>query len=460
MFPGTTGWALCVGIVFTVWIIFYLRRGPAEALIPAMILSFACPVWLRIELPGIPFGVRTSMAIVAILAYAVHPRGRILSPLVLLDVCVAFIWCSHVFTDSLTEGFAVTTPLKAYGEWVLPYVVGRYTVLTNRNLPGIARWAAGVMIFLSVMAMIECLTSINPFEVLVGQRPEELANRNADRLGFKRAYATAMHPIYFGMILAILAPWIACLMDRDEPETANRTLGWITIISSLGGLLATVSRTPMVTFLGIGVFLLFVRVKWFRIPIAIAVAGVVLTLAIWPNEVVDAVAGFTGGGDKKKLVELHGEAVVYTGTRARLLLPKVYANAMWHAGLAGYGTEATMTFPPRIPYLEGTAEIKDSLKLVDNGYIVTVLRFGWLGGFLLFLLLISGAVSAWSLYRDRPQKLFSASVTGLLLIYAFLSLLLVSQVYDFAMPLLWLLGVIGGLCSRRIESRTGHILRT
>jgi formylmethanofuran dehydrogenase subunit B len=96
---------------------------------------------------------------------------------------------------------------------------------------------------------------VNVAELVFGERPEELAPRNMSRFNLKRAYATAMHPIYFGMILAVLSPWLVCLLDKRE-SAATRGFVMFVVPIMLLGLMATISKTPIMTVLGSWVFLL------------------------------------------------------------------------------------------------------------------------------------------------------------------------------------------------------------
>ncbi|MCX7400188.1 MAG: hypothetical protein NT138_21155 [Planctomycetales bacterium] len=449
MFPGITGWAISLGIIFVVWIVLFVRRGPAEALAPALLLSMAFPVWLKVTVFDVPFGVRTATAAMTMLAFAVHPRGRIWSPLTVLDLCIALLCGSQILTDVWHNGFSMALPFRAYGEWALPYVAGRYAIKTQQDLITAAKWATGVVLFLSVLAVIENITRVNVAEFVFGERPEELAPRNMSRFNLKRAYATAMHPIYFGMILAVLSPWLVCLLDKRE-SAATRGFVMFVVPIMLLGLLATISKTPIMTVLGSWVFLLAIIIRWLRVPVMTIVVASIAVFLIWPYEVTD----FFGrqSGERHRIIEVDGTAMVYSSSRARLLLPLAYAKAMTNAGIVGYGSEATKEFPLKIPYLEGTAETRDALKLVDNAYILMVLRMGWLGGFLLVLLLITGMLSCWLLHRRRPDRLFPAAFLSLLIVYSILSLNLVSQVYDFFFTIAWTLGIVSALLIQKSSS--------
>ena len=68
------------------------------------------------------------------LGYVFHPKARILSPLTLLDCCIAMMWICHVTSDSFATGLTFALPLSAYGEWALPYVAGRFAIRDKESL--------------------------------------------------------------------------------------------------------------------------------------------------------------------------------------------------------------------------------------------------------------------------------------------------------------------------------------
>ncbi len=117
MLTGLTGWGVAVGMIVVVWLVLYIRKGPVEALGAAMVLSFAFPVWLKLEVAGVPLNVRSTIAAITMIGYAVHPRGKIISPLTLLDFCVGFMVCSQIVSDVTVDGLSVGLPFAAYGEW-------------------------------------------------------------------------------------------------------------------------------------------------------------------------------------------------------------------------------------------------------------------------------------------------------------------------------------------------------
>lgn len=450
MLGNFEGWLLSVVLIASVWFYLLIRSGPGAALGAAMALSLAFPVWVKIDIAGLPISVRTAAAAITMLGYVLHPKSKIFSPLTLLDCCIAMICICHVAADSFATGFTVTLPCRAYGEWALPYVAGRFAIRDKQSLKWISPWVLGVLLLLGMTACFESLTKVNPFEFVFGNRPTELAGRNATRLGLKRAFGPTTHPIFFGMMISVLMPWLICAWQSFES-------GRIRVLTVFGGVVAlagtvfTGSRTPVITLLIAAALTLALRFKVLRWPLGVSLAIAIGGFVAFPNEVTDAVSRWTGGGDKPRLIEIDGQVVVTSSSRSRLHYLDIYSDALVKAGPFGYGTQATTGFPPRIPGMEGKFKSANLFEMVDNGYVLLTLRFGWVGGVCLVILLLSGIATGLSLYFERPDQQFPGVIACLFAVVACFSLLLVFMNYDFGFPILWTLGVLSGMASARIS---------
>ncbi|MEZ6031879.1 MAG: hypothetical protein R3C17_02210 [Planctomycetaceae bacterium] len=451
MVSGITGWAVSTGLILIVWLVIFVRRRPAEALAPAILLSFVIPVWLRLEYAGISCNVRTAIAVVTMFAYAVHPQGKILSPLTLLDFVIALIVCSHIVTDAWRAGPSLVLPFRAYGEWALPYVAGRYAIRDRNDLKWIAPWVVGVLLFLGIMSCCESLTKVNCFEYIFGNRPTELANRHASRLGLKRAFGPTTHAIFLGMMIAVLMPWLVC-MWQSVKSLKIRGMTFSAGVIAFAGTVSTVSRTPVLTVLFTICITIALRFKVARWPLGLFLASAIGLFALFPTEVTNTASRWSGGGDEPRLIEIDGRAVVTSGSSYRLHLLGVYRDILVKAGPFGFGTQATTGFPLRIPNLEDEFRSANLFKMVDNGYILLTLRFGWIGGACLLLLFLTAIGTGFSLYRENPDELFPGAVACLLVVVAGFSLMLVFMSYDFGFPLLWTFGILSGLASARIAA--------
>ncbi len=450
MLPGMQGWLLAIISISAVWLFVLFRRGPMPALGAGIVLSFAFPTWVQAEIFGLPFGITTTMACITLPGYVFHRDGKIISPLTLLDISVGLMFVSHILADSVATGFTIALPFAAYGEWVLPYVAGRFAVKSNKDVGFIAPWILGVLLTLSLASIYECLSGFNLFEYIFGNRPVELAGRNAQRLGFKRAFGPTTHPIYFGMLIAVLAPWLVSFWQLSRTY-AFRSLAFIAGAISLAGAVGTVSRTPILTILGSATGLLVVRFHAIRWPILITTIAVVTGFLLFPDKITDTVSQWSGGGDRLRVREVDGNETEFSSSRSRLVLITAYSKALIKGGLTGYGSEAVSQFPPKIPYMQGKAEASEILA-VDNAYILMMLRFGWLGAGCFVLTFITAIFSAAVLHNNKPDDLFPAAASMLFVVSTF-AFFLVWMSYDFGFEILWTCGILSGLVSSHTRRR-------
>jgi hypothetical protein len=243
MLSNAQGMATGIIAIGLIWLYLLIRHGPVAALGACMVLSFAFPVWLKIDIGGMPVNIRTAVAIFNMAGFLLYPRrfhleGKILVPLTLLDCGIAMMYLTHLASDTFSTGFTPFLLCRSYGEWVLPYVAGRYAVRNRNDLTWIAIWIGGLLLLLGAMACIESLTKVNPFEFVFGNRPTELAGRNASRFGLKRAFGPATHPIFFGMMIAVLMPWLACLWHPFESRQ-TRVIGVLAGVAAFTGIIFT-----------------------------------------------------------------------------------------------------------------------------------------------------------------------------------------------------------------------------
>lgn len=216
----------------------------------------------------------------------------------------------------------------------------------------------------------------------------------------------------------------------------------------------TGSRTPVLTIAGAAVLVLALRVRILRWPLGILLGLALTVFSVFPNEVTTKISIWTGGHERPHLIEIDGDRIITSSSRYRLHVFSLYADSMVKAGPFGYGTEATTGFPLRIPNLEGEFKSANLFKMVDNGYILLTLRFGWVGGVCLVILFLTAIATGMSLYFDRPDELFPGAVASVLVVVAGFSLLLVFMSYDFGFPLLWTMGILSGLASARTSERS------
>ena len=457
MLSGIQGWSLCVSVILIVWSILLIRKGPNAALGASIVLSFVFPVWLEISVAGVPISIRTAAAILGLLAFLCPPhRMKILSPLTLLDFCIGFMCVAHVISDSFADALTPSLPFRAYGEWVLPYAAGRFAIRDRKDLQWIAPWVAGLLLFLGVMSCFESLTRINVFEYAFGDRPVGLADRRAVRFGFKRAFGPTTHPLFFGMMIVVLMPWLVCLWQSFQSKRA-RILTLASGVIAFAGTIFTMSRTPVLTVLATIAVTASLRIKVVRWLLGLSLMLTVVGFVAFPYEITDEVSRWSGGGDKKRLVEIDGKAVVSSSSRTRLQVFAIYLRPMIKAGPFGFGSAATSEFPLSIPSMQGTYKSSMLFEAVDNAYVLLILRFGWVGGICLALLFLTAIGTGLSVFLDRSSQLFPGTVASMFSVFACFSLLLVFMNYDFGLPILWTMGILSGLASARSDGGSGSM---
>ncbi|MEZ6062238.1 MAG: O-antigen ligase family protein [Planctomycetaceae bacterium] len=454
MFTGLPVWIAFAVVLALVVLVTTIRQTPARALGAAMAVSFVFPVWIVQDWFDQPIGLRTLAAIIGLLAFCVHPKGSIRSPITLLDFCIGAMFIAHVWSDTLADGFSVGIPFRAYGEWVLPYVAGRFSIARTRDLRFLRPWMLSVLVILSLTAIGESLFSFNIWDAVFGEPPTSEINRDGQRFGFQRAYSMTLHPIFTAMLLLLMLPWTrmndgeerdveADDATDDQPSALWQTLPLILLIA---GVAAGISRGPI---LGLGIAAVVAWVlnhRRFLWPSLAAAAILIVGAVIFPDAAVTVLEKF--GGSHVRLVEVDGEVEEITGTRSRLLIYQAYGGPMLNAGLTGYGTIATNQFPPNIPYLESTRDSVEKLRLVDNAYVLLILRFGWLGLACFILLFLTALGTAIYLSSD-PQIRRWCTVFAGCLVASLMVFFTVWMSYDFGFYLLWSVGLLSGLASAR-----------
>lgn len=435
-------WATAVCLFSLVWLILLLRHGPHRALGIVVVLTFLMPVWVKMPILGQDISCRTAIAIVAMVGFCVHRDGKLLTPLTLLDLCMVMVCVLDGVSDVVVDGWSWATPVRAYGEWILPYVAGRFAVRDSDDLKSLAPWVVGVLVALSLCGLFESVSGVNPIEFVFGNRPFDGFPRNANRFGLKRAFGNTMHPMFFGILLFVLIPWCWALM-RSSISGAGRATGVAAFLTAIGGICSTISRGPV---LALAIALLVMGALWLRQlrwPMALATITGIVVLAVFPIQMLNLLEVVVNEEDRKSLVEVDGQAAEYSSAKSRLLIFSAYGDALRHAGLTGYGSKKTTGFPPNIPYLQNTRHTVDRLRNVDNAYVLFTLRFGYLGMFAFILLLLAAVVTAAKVSRNTELKNLFAAICGSLVGLAAV-LLSVWFCYDFGFAVLWTMGILSG----------------
>lgn len=296
-------------------------------------------------------------------------------------------------------------PAELARKWVFPYIAGRLFIGSSRDLKRVAPLMSGAIMIVCAMALFEATVKINIPNKLLGRRYSVLEAGEGYRWGMKRAQGSMDHPIFFGMALVMSMPW--ALHGMELARNGGRKWLKLTPWSLALGLFATVSRGPQICSLMPVVTYFFFRKPRLRLLIiGLGLAGGLLLFAGR-----DQIMGILGkwAGEKHEtvtLIEINGEEYEYTGTMHRILLWKVYREAIEKLPAFGYGMELK-----KLPIDEQHANRFGS---IDSHYLMFMLQHGYyaMGLFILLGLLGAANASIVALKRDHPASALAAGLFG------------------------------------------------
>jgi len=456
--PALSWWFFFV-IGSTVGSAILWRHRPNLAVGVCASIAILAPTWVTMGTEPFAFDIRLALACVMLIAYCFHPLGTLRYPQHWLDAAIGGIILSHIMSDVSKGGDFALVLIRATGEWAIPYLAGRCSVLFRGSVTWLAPWFSVTAIILGLGAVFESYSGINLWEAVFGAMDELVIRSREPRYGIiYRAVGPTRHPIFLGIIFLLLVPWTIAMIERSKSRW-KRTFGWFALAMTIAGMISTVSRGPL---LGLGIAgLTAACLRWPRLRPSVLLFGIVALTAIFffRSEVIGLLEKSDTTGGRGKLVTVDDEAVVYTDTRNRLLVWKIYGPLLIRGGIFGYGTDAVSSFPPNIPGIPASARAAEILGVVDNSYLLVGLRFG-LVGLVMFITVLIGAILT-AYFRRRSAGLIfypygSAFLTALMgvLIGVGFEITTVFFSYEFGYWILFTCGVSAGLASlnRRLMS--------
>lgn len=440
-------WWASVGILTVILLWQFWAAGPQRALGVTTALALLVPSWVVQELFGQPVDVRIATALIGLVLYCFHPRSTYPLRLQPPDFALLGLIGIHILSDWRNDGFNYVVPLRAYAEWLAPYLAGRLACQRLSDVRYLVPVIIGVALTMAGGAVFEAVVRVHPWEWIFGERPLDGVVTNAVRLGLLRPWGPVKHPIYFGTLQLLLFPWMMYAASRGARGSAP-TWWFVLPFVSAAGVFFSLSRAP---FLGVLVAVFVAAVvsqqRW-RTPLLIAAGLVGVLLIIEHKAVLEGLELWSGEAQRSRRnwMTIGEERVTYSGTGSRIYLLKVYGLAMRQAGLLGYGTAATTGFPPRVPMGAADAKALELLRNIDNLYVLLILRFGYLGVFAFTLFgLTSISCLAWMGWNQaRPGSALCATLAGTLTAML-LILLTVWMPYDFGFWFMWSTGSASGL---------------
>ncbi len=433
--------------------IHFYRRQPGTAIGAGLAVSMASATWLAPSIWGEPIDARIAIALLALIVFCLVPDGRFRFHWVWLDTIIGLILIFGIASDWVSEGVSAASACQVYGEWVLPYFTGRFLAMRFDGVRGSAVWFASIGIVLGVGAIFEGFTGINLWEVLFAKKDDLVSHHGGIRYGLlHRATGPTRHSIFLGVVLLLIAPWFIHLLRRIDARGLN-VLGGVGFAVLFLGLLSTVSRGPLLCFGIAGAASLAIAWpstrKWLVGAGAIAL---VLVLCFWDQALAVIDTTQKAGQVTSKVVNVTGEPELYTSSRNRLWVWKVYTPLVVEGGLLGYGTKAVSSFPPKIPGLPMAVHARETLGVVDNSYLLIGLRYGWIG-LSLFVILLAGTIFTSVRLRGSIGQLFYPEGASFLtamagvMVGVSVEILTVFSSFEFMFWLQFNCGVVAGLLS-------------
>ena len=365
------------------------------------------PVWLRFEIGALRLDMRTGAAIGAVAGFLGRPEPVAWRRWLIADGLMAILVVSQLCTDYSVGEFGTFSIFEAARHWLIPYVIGRLFFATTDDIGRSLRPFCHVCVGISAFSMFEAVTKFHILNKALGKTFGILESGEGYRMGLKRSQGMTEHPIYFGLVLVLLFPFA-----YEAARQAKAKLGpvWWRLTPWLmgGALFATVSRGPQLAGIGTALIVGFFRLGRLRIPvlclaIAAAVAGLSAKEAIINS--LEAAAGESSeeGG---KILMINGEEEIYSGTRHRVLLFKVYADYLATTGWFGYGN--------KMKAIVLDEDLAERFWSIDSHYVRTYLQRGYAGTVPFVLLQVWTLVHlgwlAWP--RDGPRASLAAGLFG------------------------------------------------
>ncbi len=455
-------WLVAVVVCLAAGVIVSLRSGPGAGVASGLALGCLVPTWVLLSINRWPIDVRLTVAAVLVSAYCFHPAGRFIRRITLIDLAVVGLVVWHIVVDWMHEGFNPWIPLRAYGEWALPFVAGWFAVMHRGSISLLAPWFAGVAVVAAVLALPEAIVGINSWELLFGEVDDLVKVHRGQRYGLlNRAMGPTRHPIFLGIVLLMLIPWAVSLIGSEQ-RRRRQVFGWLSLLTIVLGMFATMSRGPLIGLVVSGVTAACFYSLWARRIFGVAAVAGLFAVVIGWSSFIDFLDRTENTQSFGNVIELNGVVEQYTGTRNRLFVVKVYGPLVLRGGAVGFGTTAVSSFPPNIPGLPVLARTREVLGIVDNSFILIGLRFGLVGLGLLLMLLAATIVKAYVLARQLSLVTYPNGpgflvALGSILVGVSVVILSVFSSYEFFFWILFTCGVVSGLAALDLRIRRGEI---
>ena len=450
-------WLTCLLILLGILGFTWWTVGPHRALAVSVLLSLVVPSWLTQEMYGFPVSIPLIIGMSALGAYCIHPRAIFRARLVLVDWAILCLSVTHICVDWGHQGFSFSVPLRAYGEWYVPYVCGRLALRNADDVRALLPLMVGVIIWLAVISAVQGLTGVDLAETVFGVGQVDTNARMFSRWGIHRAFGHLRNPIYFGVLQLLLFPWSVYAAARAWNHRGPSWWLVLPLLTAVGVFFPMSRACQGGLVLSALLAWLLTRTRW---QVTIPVLGVIVAaFALLQSELTINLLDAWGGGARQRTIEIGGKQVSTSVTLNRIHIVKLYGPAMRKSGLFGFGTEAVTGFPINIPMGQQDLQTLKAIWTVDNSFLLMGLRFGYLGLACLLVWCVGIAVTWWQITVGESItpgfKAFTGTMTAVSLAML-LVLLTVFMPEDFGFWYIWTAGTCAGLKEGLSQPHASH----
>jgi hypothetical protein len=402
------------------------------------------PSWMIVRFGALTIDLRTVAAVTGLVGVWLFGRRLVHHTWLAADFLIGGLVAIQIASEFQSGQFGLLSAAEIARIWLLPYLVGRCFLGSERNIRDVLPAFARTTLVLSLYAVMEAVTHVNPLNELMGKVYGVLEAGEGYRWGLKRAQAFFDHPIYLGFLLVLILPW--ALVARRLALKGESPLWWKYLPIFVGVALAcTASRGPVIAgILTICVSALLTRPRWWVPALGFATVSVAGML-LFQGAVVEGLASIAGGTNEEPVMLVIGDReVAYTGTSHRVLLFQVYDHAVGQLEPLGYGSQ-----------LRGVNidDVPERFRSIDCHYLLFLLQRGplGLGMFVLFALVTLGNLASVAWKSAKPSAGLAAGMFGAM---ALVSVMMISVwlAPDFGAAWLFGAGLAGNLKSFRFAS--------
>ncbi|MFT5525229.1 MAG: hypothetical protein ACI9HK_003196 [Pirellulaceae bacterium] len=386
-------------------------RAPRDAFWRAwMVAMLICPVYFAQAIGGFSLDMRTAVAMICLAAIFVTTRPLDRFKVVPSDIAVILLFCEQVFSEFRLGGLTPMAGPDLARRWILPYIVGRFFFFRPIEIRKSAPFVTYICFILFFLASFEAVARMNPIAKPLGKRIRRLEQAEGFRWGIKRAHGNLTHPIYFGMVLTLVFPWV---LEARRMAKEKKGGSWILKYAPAYTFIAvvlTASRGPIIACLSCvyitKMFQASGRAQKALFAIALIGGGSAYVAKDAVVELLGSLTGVENTGEDAKWVKIKGKEYLYTGTLHRELLDLVYEDGKNTTGLWGHGyAMRTVKVEPHLAHRFGS---------VDNHYLLFLLQRGHMGYWLFIALAVTSVGNClWIAYHKKlVHAPFAAAMSG------------------------------------------------